>query len=94
MSDCTVCEFPMKGTRIALKLTEDEKKLIDGLQVGKENEIVKNPYSGESVELCPEGVAIYDLTKGAEMLADYATVEVCLGIFLRNWPREYMVLLD
>ena len=77
-----------------MEVTEDEKKLIAGLQVGTENEVVKNPYSGERVELCPEAVAIYDLTKGAEMLADYATVEVCLGIFLRNWPGEYMVLLD
>ena len=77
-----------------MEVTEDEKKLIAGLQVGRENEVVENPYSGESVELCPEAVAIYDLTKGAEMLADYATVEVCLGIFLRNWPGEYMVLLD
>ena len=75
-------------------VTEEEKKLIEELQVGKESEVVKNPYSGESVELCPEAVALYDLTKGAEMLGDYATVEACLGIFLRNWPREYMVLLD
>lgn len=94
MSDCTVCEFPVNGGRIALKLTEDERKLIAELQVGRENEVVKNPYSGESVELCPEAVAIYDLIKGAEMLADYITVETGLGIFLRNWPREYMVLLD
>ena len=77
-----------------MQVTEEEKNLIEGLQVGTENEAVKNPYSGESVELCPEAVAIYDLTKGAEMLGDYATVEACLGIFLRNWPSEYMVLLD
>lgn len=77
-----------------MEITEDEKKLIDGIQIGTENEVVKNPYTGASVELCPEAVALYDLIKGAEMLADHATVETGLGIFLKNWPREYMVLLD
>ena len=77
-----------------MQITEEEKKLIDGLHIGTENEVVKNPYSGNSMKLCPEAVAIYDLIKGAEMLRDYSTVEVGLGIFGRNWPDAYMVLLD
>jgi len=77
-----------------MQITEEEKKLIDGLQVGTESEVVKNPYSGDSIELCPEAVALYDLVKGAEMLGDYRTVEAGLGIFGRNWPDAYMVLLD
>ena len=87
MNDCTVCEFPVNAGRIALKLTVDEKNLIDELQIGVENEVVTNPYSGESMELCPEAVALYDLIKGAEMVADYANVETGLAIFLRNWPE-------
>ena len=94
MNDCTVCEFPVNAGRIALKLTEDEKTLIDELEIGSENEVVKNPFSGESMELCPEAVALYDLIKGAEMLGDYANVETGLAIFSRNWPDAYIVLLD
>lgn len=57
-------------------------------------ETVINPFSGESCELEPEAVAVYDLTKGAEMLEDYATVRACLDYFRQRWPKEYMILLD
>ena len=72
----------------------DEQELFDGLQIGMDNEVVKNPFSGESVELCPEAVALYDLVKGAEMIGDYTNVETGLAIFSRNWPEAYMILLD
>lgn len=82
-------------TAIEVKLEGlEEQRLFDGLQIGTENEVVKNPFSGESIELCPEAVALYDLIKGAEMIADYANVETWLAIFSRNWPEAYMILLD
>ena len=40
------------------------------LQVFDEPELIKNPYSGEKVWLQPNAVAVYDLIKGAEQLAD------------------------
>ena len=62
--------------------------------VGAENEVVTNPFSGESVELSPEAVAVYDLIKGCELFGDYAGVRKGLDWFRRYYPAEYMVLLD
>jgi hypothetical protein len=63
-------------------------------QVGTETETITNPYSGESVELPPEAVAVYDTIKGAEMLGQYDTVQKGLDWFRQYYPKEYMVLLD
>jgi len=38
--------------------------------VGEENEVVKNPFTGESIELNPLEVAIYDFTMGSNMVAE------------------------
>ena len=75
-------------------LTDEEREEVSDLVVFDKPELVANPFSGESVELCPEAVAVYDWIKGAEMLGDYRSVEMGLGIFMRNWPEAYMVLLD
>ena len=62
--------------------------------VGTENEIVTNPFSGESVELTPEAVAVYDTIKGCEMFGDYTGVRRGLDWFRKHYPNEYMILLD
>jgi hypothetical protein len=62
--------------------------------VGSENEMVTNPFSGESVELIPEAVAVYDTIMGAQMFNDYKTVRKGLDWFRRHFPQEYMILLD
>ena len=62
--------------------------------VGTESEIVTNPFSGESVELSPEAVAVYDTIKGCELFGDYAGVRKGLDWFRKYYPEEYMVLLD
>ena len=77
-----------------VELTDEERKEVRDLVVFEKPETVANPFSGELVELCPEAVAVYDWIKGAEMLCDYRSVETGLGIFMRNWPEAYMVLLD
>lgn len=38
--------------------------------VGKINEVVRNPYTGESIELNPLEVAIYDFTMGSNYVAE------------------------
>jgi hypothetical protein len=63
-------------------------------QVGTETETIKNPYSGESIELSPDAVAVYDTIKGAEMLGHYDAVNKGLDWFRQYYPKEYMVLLD
>ena len=62
--------------------------------VGTENEMVTNPFSGESVELIPEAVAVYDTIMGAQMFNDYKTVRKGLDWFRQHFPQEYMILLD
>ena len=64
------------------------------LEVGDEPEVVTNPFSGQSTTLEPEAVALYDLIKGAEYIGDFKTVRAGLTLFSKNWPKEYMILLD
>ena len=63
-------------------------------EVGTEIETITNPYTGESVELSPEAVAVYDTIKGAEMLGHHDSVNKGLDWFRQYYPKEYMVLLD
>ena len=59
-----------------------------------ENVVVKNPYSGDSIELTPEEVAVYDYLKGCEMMGDYKGLRKGLDWFIDNNPEAYMTLLD
>lgn len=38
--------------------------------IGEENEFIKNPFTGDGIELNPLEVAIYDLTMGANHVAE------------------------
>ena len=55
---------------------------------------VQNPYSGDSIELTPEEVAVYDYLKGCEMIGDYKGLRKGLDWFIDNNAEAYMVLLD
>ena len=62
--------------------------------VGTESELVSNPFSGESVLLKPEAVAVYDTLRGCEMFGDYKGLRKGLDWFRQHFPTEYMILLD
>lgn len=62
--------------------------------VGKEREVIANPYSGEKIELDPVAVAVYDVIKGAELLGDFETVSKGIDWFMQHYPEAYMTLLD
>ena len=64
------------------------------LDVGDEPEHISNPYTGETILLTPEEVAVHDLVKGAESLRDYETVAAGCDWFRENNSKAYMVLLD
>ena len=64
------------------------------LMIGTDEEVITNPYSGESVKLPPVAVAVYDFIKGAEMVGDETNLRKALDWFIKNFPEEYMVLLD
>jgi len=67
---------------------------FDCMVLDKDNVEVKNPFSGESVMLTPEAVAVYDTIRGCEMFGDYKKVRKGLDWFRKHYPAEYMVLLD
>lgn len=62
--------------------------------VGDTPETIKNPYSGEEIELSPDAVAVYDTIKGAEMLGNLDHMQKGISWFQKYYPKEYMVLLD
>lgn len=81
----------MKGMR---RKKMSNRKLPFDCFVGTESETVTNPFSGESVLLEPQAVAVYDTIMGAQMFNDFKTVRKGLDWFRRYFPAEYMVLLD
>lgn len=70
------------------------RKLPFDCIVGTEAETVSNPFSGESVLLPADAVAVYDTIMGAQRFSDYKTVRKGLAWFRKHYPAEYMVLLD
>lgn len=77
------------------KLTKKEENLMGKLFVSIEKQEVKNPLSGASETLDPEAVALYDFIIGCNMVGAYPSdYHVALDLFRKQWPDEYMTLLD
>jgi hypothetical protein len=55
---------------------------------------VENPFSGESVMLSPDEVAVYDYIKGCELIGNYKGVRKGLDWFREHNCEAYMTLLD
>ena len=62
--------------------------------IGDKPETIANPYTGQSCELPPDAVATYDVIKGAEMMGQHKLVRKGLDWFIKNYTKEYMILLD
>lgn len=77
-----------------IKLSKKDQALMDGLKIGTENETIINPFSGDTCELVPEAVALYDFIKGSEAMGLHKKMAQGLSIFRRKWSSEYMTLLD
>lgn len=76
-----------------------ELSFMKKLLIGTENEEVINRFSGEKCMLIPESVAIYDFLVGSQVTGfstykSYCEFYTARDIFIRNWPKEYMILLD
>jgi len=69
---------------------EDADYRLDG---DKDVEI-QNPFSGEKATVPGYAAAVYDVIIGAESLQQYETVQKGCDWFSRNFPKQYMVLLD
>ena len=70
------------------------KPPFEGLRIGRDSEVISNPYSGASVLLDPVAVAVYDTIIGAERMEQYKMMQKGLTWFRKHYPDEYMVLLD
>jgi hypothetical protein len=80
-----------------IKLNKTEQALILQLDFDRSSvtkEKVTNPYSGDSCELEPQGVALYDYIKGCEAMELYSKMQVALTLFRKLYPDEYYTLLD
>ena len=71
-----------------------KRKLPFDCEVLDKPEVIKNPFSGESVELPPDAVAVYDTIKGAEMIGNNEHLRKGIDWFIKNEPDAYMKLLD
>ena len=80
-----------------VKLNKKEIELIEGLFFDRQStdkETITNPYSGDTCELDPQGVALYDYIKGCEAMGLYDKMQVALSLFRKLYPDEYYTLLD
>ena len=55
---------------------------------------VRNRFSGESIVIPPDAVAVYDSVIGAEYISDWDTVRKGIDWFIKHEPEAYGVLLD
>jgi hypothetical protein len=76
------------------KMSKERKLPFECVVYDKEPVEVKNRFSGESIVIPPDAVAVYDSIIGAEMTQDWARVRKGLDWFAKHEPDAYMVLLD
>ena len=72
-------------------------KPLDECDFGKnplEQISVANRFSGEKTMLPNFAGAVYDVIMGSEQLRDDKTMRIGLDWFIKNFPKQYMVLLD
>ena len=77
------------------------RKLPFDWLVGDGPEEVTNPFSGESITIPADAVAVYDVTMGMNWMAEQSgnpkhwdIVRKGLDWFRQYEPKAYMVLLD
>ena len=76
------------------KMSKERKLPFECVVYDKEPVEVKNRFSGESIVIPPDAVAVYDSIIGAEYTKNWDTVRKGLDWFRKHEPDAYMVLLD
>ena len=69
---------------------EDANYTLDG----DKDVVLKNRFGGEKCTVPGYAAAVYDVIMGAEALQDWDRHRKGLDWFSRNFPKQYMVLLD
>ena len=92
LSDAAVLQFFRKqGPELKLPKGLDQLLILD-----TENQVITNPISGESCELTPQAAAVYDCIMGFQLTGAIGSphAKIALEWFVKNYPEEYMILLD
>ena len=82
-------EINYKGKKVKVPF-EDANYSLDG----EKDVTIKNRFGGEECTVPGYAAAVYDVIIGAEQFKDYASVQKGCDWFSRNFPKQYMVLLD
>jgi hypothetical protein len=61
---------------------------------GEQDVTIQNPFSGEKATVPSYAAAVYDVIMGAQVTHNYDLVQKGCDWFSRNFPKQYMVLLD
>ena len=61
---------------------------------GEKDVTISNRFGGEKATVPGYAAAVYDVIIGAEQFKDWDTHRKGLDWFSRNFPKQYMVLLD
>lgn len=96
----TTCEKSLLKTTITTKENLKMQKLNQKLPAWFDGEVyttgdtVANPFTGDTAELTPAELSMYDLIMGAQVLGAYDVMRKGLDWFRRENPTAFMVLLD
>ena len=82
-------EIIYKGKKVKVPF-EDADYNLDG----EKDVTIANRFGGEKATVPGYAAAVYDVIIGSEALQDYETQRKGLDWFSRNFPKQYMVLLD
>ena len=82
-------EIIYKGKKVKVPF-EDANYTLDG----DKDVVLKNRFGGEKATVPGYAAAVYDVIIGSEALQDWDRHRKGLDWFSRNFPKQYMVLLD
>ena len=69
---------------------EDANYTLDG----DKDVVIENRFGGEKATVPGYAAAVYDVIMGAQATNNYSLVQKGCDWFSRNFPNQYMVLLD
>ena len=82
-------EINYKGKKVKVPF-EDANYTLDG----EKDVVLANRFSGEKATVPGYAAAVYDVIMGAQATNEYDLVRKGCDWFSRNFPKQYMVLLD
>jgi len=73
---------------------KQQKQILSILDTSGGPETITNPFSGRSVELDGQGVALYDFINGCEITGNQSDFDQARYLFAELYPSAYMTLID